>query len=74
VIIFVLVECMVVSAVCMCSYVTGGYVCGMVHQFFWLFVWCTLEMFRRCYYVTLLCVSVYGMFFVLGVGALLVCV
>jgi len=31
--------------------VTGGFVCGIVHQFFWLFVWCTFDMFRRWYYV-----------------------
>jgi len=36
---------------------------------FWLFVWCTFDMFRRWYYVVcMVC------FFVLGVGTLLVCV
>jgi len=35
----------------MYSYVTGGFVCGIVHQFFWLFVLCTFDMFRRWYYV-----------------------
>jgi len=34
--VFVFVCCVsvVVSVVCMCSYVTGGYVSGMIHQFF----------------------------------------
>jgi len=41
----------VVSVVCMYSYVTGGYVCGMVHQIFGsVFVW-SVDMFRRWYYV-----------------------
>jgi len=51
--VFALVCCVsvVVSVVCMCSYMTGGYVCGMVHQFFGCFFVWSFDMFRRWYYV-----------------------
>jgi len=29
---------------CVCARVTVGYICDMVHQFFWFFVWWTFDM------------------------------
>jgi len=57
---FLFVECWIcgVSVVCMCSYVTGGYVCGMVHQFFGCLCG-VFDMFRRWHYAVLYWVLVY---------------